>query len=262
MDSDDAKPFDLVNPHSAADTLIICDHASRAVPVELDHLGLGPEVFEQHVAWAIGGAGVSRGLAHRLGATALLCGFSRLVIDPNRELYHEHSIRAKSDAIRVPGNENIDRAEAARRARTLYHPYHQEIERRLRAIQERHVPVLISIHTFTPQLSGDTPRRWHGAVLHGDDDRFVAPVLERFRSLFPDLVIGDNEPYTGYSHDSYSVLHHAERRGLPNVTFEIRQDLIQDQGGIDSWADILRNVLQAPLAAPELRSIWSGAREP
>ncbi len=237
-----AQPFEIVNAEAAAEIVIICDHASCLVPADLGDLGLDGTSLRGHIGWDIGAADVARGLAERLDATAVLAGFSRLVIDPNRAPGHAHSIRAESDGVPVPGNRDIGRAEAERRARAWYHPYHQEIERQLRRVEGRAAPLLISVHSFTPVMN-DVARPWHAALLHGDDARSVAPLLAAFKALYPDLAVGDNEPYTGYPDQSFTVPHHAERRGRANITFEIRQDLIEDPRGAERWVDILCDVL-------------------
>ena len=236
-----AQPFETVNAAGAADVVIVCDHASCLVPADLGDLGLDGALLRGHIGWDIGAADVARGLAERLDATAVLAGVSRLVIDPNRAPEHPHSIRAESDGVPVPGNRDIGHAEAARRARAWFHPYHQEIERQLRRVQARAAPLLISVHSFTPVMN-DVARPWHAALLHGDDARPVAPLMAAFKARYPDLVVGDNEPYTGYPDQSHTVPHHAERRGLANITFEIRQDLIKGPRGIERWVDILCDV--------------------
>ena len=43
-----------------------------------------------------------------------------------------------------------------------------------------------------------------------------------------DLTVGDNAPYAVSDVTDYGVPVHAERRGLPHVEIEIRQDLIAD----------------------------------
>jgi predicted N-formylglutamate amidohydrolase len=241
--------FETINAEGAADIVVICDHASCLVPANLGNLGLDPALLRGHIGWDIGAADVARGLARRLDATAVLAGFSRLVIDPNRAPGHPHSIRAESDGVPIPGNRDIGRAEAEWRARAWYHPYHQEIERQLARLQGRAAPLLISVHSFTPVMNG-VARPWHAALLHGDDARSVAPLMAAFGARYPDLAVGDNEPYTGYPDQSHTVPHHAERRGIPNVTFEIRQDLIDGPRGVERWVDILCDVLAGARAAP------------
>ena len=86
--------------------------------------------FERHIAYDIGAEGVTRGLAGRLGATALLTGYSRLLIDPNRGLDDPTLIMKLSDGAVVPGNRDIDAAERQRRIERYYLPYHAAITRR------------------------------------------------------------------------------------------------------------------------------------
>ena len=54
-----------------------------------------------------------------------------------------------------------------------------------------------------------------------------------------DLVVGDNQPYRVSDATDYAIPVHAERRGLPHVELEIRQDLIADATGQQAWAERL-----------------------
>ncbi|MBH3002923.1 N-formylglutamate amidohydrolase [Serratia nevei] len=51
-----------------------------------------------------------------------------------------------------------------------------------------------------------------------------------------DLQVGINEPYAMTDATDYTLPVHAERRGLPYVGIEIRQDLIADERGQQAWA--------------------------
>src|SRR6185437_9969722 len=62
---DDPAPFELVGAGRPAPLLLICDHASRAVPARLDRLGLDDAVLMRHIGWDIGAAEVTRRLAER-----------------------------------------------------------------------------------------------------------------------------------------------------------------------------------------------------
>ena len=66
--------------------LIICDHASNAIPQGYGTLGLPREALERHIAYDIGAAEVTRALAGLIGAPAVLSTYSRLLIDPNSGL--------------------------------------------------------------------------------------------------------------------------------------------------------------------------------
>ncbi len=82
---EDPPAYELIGGrHAQSPILIVCDHASRVVPKALQGMGIDGQYFEQHIGYDIGAAGVSRMLAEQLNATAVLAGFSRLVIDANR----------------------------------------------------------------------------------------------------------------------------------------------------------------------------------
>ncbi len=247
MRTPDSSAYEIVHPGGRPEVLLLCDHASNRIPDELGGLGLTPSVLADHIAFDIGAADLTRALSDRLDAPAMLSRFSRLLIDPNRELGHDYSIPALSDGVPVPGNQNLSEAEVARRIATYYEPYHAAIGERIALAKRACAPVLVSIHSFTPDMEGFT-RPWHAAVLHDDDVRLANPVLAEFER-HGELVVGDNEPYTGYSDLTFTVPHHAGRHDLLSVVFEVRQDLLETATAIDSWAAVIADVLAAPLAA-------------
>ena len=72
-----------------------------------------------------------------------------------------------------------------------------------------------------------------------------------------DLIVGENEPYRVSDLTDYTIPVHGERRGLPHVEIEIRQDLIADPAGQTAWAERLARLLPAayaripaPMSAP------------
>jgi len=79
-------------------------------------------------------------------------------------------------------------------------------------------------------------------VLYNRDRRFAGIVLDLLRAE-GDLVVGDNEPYSVSDESDYTIPVHGERRGLPHVELEIRQDLIADAEGQKAWADRLSRLL-------------------
>src|SRR5579863_8891224 len=82
----DPEPVRLVNPDGRAPLLLVCDHASDAIPRRLGTLGVGPRELVTHIAYDIGAAAVAEGLAAAFDAPLVKAGFSRLVIDCNRVL--------------------------------------------------------------------------------------------------------------------------------------------------------------------------------
>ncbi len=60
-------------------------------------------------------------------------------------------------------------------------------------------------------------------------------------------MVGDNEPYAISDDSDYGIPVHGERRGLPHVELEIRQDLIAEAAGQRAWAARLARLLPAAL---------------
>jgi len=102
------------------------------------------------------------------------------------------------------------------------------------------VPVLVSVHSFTPQWRGHQ-RPWHVGVLWDRDGRLALPLLERLRRE-PDMTTGDNEPYSGELEND-TLYRHGTMNGLPHVLIEVRQDLIADKEGVAHWAARLHRAL-------------------
>ena len=247
LEPDEPSPVEVVGEHSPGPFVFVCDHAGRALPRALGTLGLSEEDLRAHIAWDIGAAGVARRLAQELDSPLFLQRYSRLVIDCNRSLSAPDSIPKQSGGIAIPGNEQVSRLDAAERARTIFHPYHERIAG---LIEQRERYVLVSVHSFTPELYG-VKRPFHAGVLYERDTRLAAPLLELLRQE-PDLVVGDNEPYKASRATDYAIVEYGEDRGAPYVELEVRQDLIADDAGQELWAARLARLLRA--ASSGLRS--------
>jgi predicted N-formylglutamate amidohydrolase len=218
---------------AAQDVLLLCDHASNAVPADID-LGIDPALLDNHIAIDIGAAAVTRALAARLDCPAILATVSRLVIDLHRESDHAGLIPHRTDGHLIPGNESVDKA--ARIAR-FHAPYHRILRDRIRAQRPR---LILSIHSFTPRLEhGGSDRPWQVGILYNRDTRAAHPSVAFFRDR--GFTIGDNEPYSGRLLNA-TLNRHAEGQGIPSVAIEIRNDLIRDAAGAEEWAGVLADL--------------------
>lgn len=217
------------------DVLILCDHASNHVPADIE-LGIDPALLTKHIAIDIGAAAVSRALAARIGAPAILATVSRLVIDLNREVDAAGLIPHLTDGHAIPGNARVDRAERIAR---FHAPYHRAIAAQV-AVQR---PALIlSIHSFTPALeSGVTePRPWQAGILYNRDARAARLAVPWLAAR--GIVTGDNQPYSGRLLNA-TMNRHAEATGTPYLGIEIRNDLIDGQDGVARWCEILADLV-------------------
>ena len=88
-------------------------------------------------------------------------------------------------------------------------------------------------------------RPWQLGVLWNRDPRLAEPLLTRFRA-YPELCIGDNEPYSGRN-VGFTMNTHGGAAGLPHVEVEIRQDLLADTVGCAYWAGVIGDALTAVL---------------
>ncbi len=260
--ADEPPPFELVNAEGRGRVILVCDHASSRIPRRLGTLGLSPRDQERHVAWDIGAAAVARRLSKILDAPLALSNYSRLVVDCNRPLPEPEAFATRSEDVDVPGNVAITERERAERADAFFWPYHDTLHRLVEArVAGDTVPFMVSVHSFTPVYHGEK-RPWHIGVHYRWDDRGADLALKALRSDGA-LRVGDNEPYPLALDEDYTVPVHAERRGMPYVLFEIRQDLIVSETGAKSWAERLGALLAQVLedgrldhymtAAPDVR---------
>ncbi len=241
LEPDEPPPVEVVQPLGTAGLVLVCDHASNRIPRRLASLGLGCASLAAHIAWDPGAAAVARALAARLDAPLVLGGYSRLVIDLNRPLSSPESIPEHSAGVPIPGNRNLPAADRRARIDQLFQPYHLAIAELLAARAKRSQPtLLLSLHSFTPQLEG-RQRPWQVGVAHGRDRRLA----DRLRPLLAhdgDLLVGDNQPYAVEDEFDYTLPIHGEGNGIPHVLLEIRQDCLTSAGAISVWVERLVDV--------------------
>lgn len=238
--------------------LLLCDHASNALPPAYGRLGLPEAQFERHIAYDIGARRVTEALAGALEAPALFATYSRLLIDPNRGPDDPTLVMRLSDGAVVPGNARIDEAEIEHRRATYFRPYHAAVADTLgRMAATGTVPAVVSVHSFTPIWKG-APRPWHVGLLWNDDPRLAAPLFEALGTE-PDLQppsekVGDNEPYDG-ALPGDTIDTHATRNGYANVLVEIRQDLVATDADAEAWGLRLARLLAPILRRPDMHEI-------
>jgi predicted N-formylglutamate amidohydrolase len=252
----DPPPYTIINEQGSAKVLLVGDHVSNAIPEALNQLGLDAEILDQHVAYDIGTHKLISHLSQHLDAPAVLAGYSRLIVDLNRSLEDPSAFPEISDNVPIPGNQVLTVGRKALRVQSFYTPYRVAIDGMLHRFRQRNIlPALIAIHSFTPEMAG-FKRPWHVGILWDKDPRLPVPLMRNLRAHPSGFNVGDNEPYSGKHPADYTIDHHAEAAGLPHVSIEVRQDLVDTEQGAERWAIILDEALRDILADSALYRVW------
>ena len=207
---------------------VFCDHATNHIPKKYNNLGLSEHDLARHIAWDIGAETLTRQFCKTYGAAGLLAGFSRLLIDPNRPPEHKTAIPEISDGTLIPGNQNLDEQERQARIETFYNPYHSALENCLDEAEARTKdPLIISIHSFTPEMAnGETRELDIGLLWKADKDK-AARIKKEIELVYP-YKVELNQPYSAL-HLNHTIDKHIIPRGLRHTTLEVRQDLIDNE---------------------------------
>lgn len=249
----DFEPFELIPGNHDKGMVILADHAMNRLPERYARLGLPETAFSRHIAYDIGIEGLTRRLAAALAVPAVLGGFSRLLIDPNRGEDDPTLVMKISDGAIIPGNHPISDKEWNDRIEAFHRPYHRAVAETIEAVSSAtgRAPLVLSLHSFTPAWKG-VPRPWHASVLWDNDARAVHPLLAMLRED-PHLVIGDNEPYDGALKGD-TMYRHCMMTGIPHALLEVRQDLIGDDLGVSRWTERLAPIFERLNADPALHA--------
>lgn len=175
-----------------------------------------------HWAYDLDAATIVSELAQLGGFGAVLSNFTRLLVDPNRELGSPTLFRPDAEGAPVALNQNLDDDERRRRIDALYRPYHDALAKRARA---SNAPVMLSVHTFTPEYEGDTRNCELGVLFDSKETEAHELGDALIRAGFE---IEYNEPWSGKLGLMYSVEHHANANGKIGLEIEVRQDRAAD----------------------------------
>ena len=240
---DDVPPYITLNPNSITPVLLVCDHASNRFPKSLGTMGLDYLDRLSHITVDIGSRATTESLAKQLNTTAILCQYSRLIVDCNRNISDNSAYLDKSDGVDIPGNQNLNNNEKEIRESEIYWPYHNAIDTQISRLKRQKVsPIIISIHSFTPVFNGNK-REWEVGVLWDKDPTTARIFINKLTEA--GFLVGDNKPYSGKDPEDFTLDYHAETIGLPHVGIEIRQDLINHDDGVMRISNALQKVISS-----------------
>jgi predicted N-formylglutamate amidohydrolase len=218
----DNEAVKVTLPAEAAAILVVCEHASNAMPAEFDGLGLDEAVRQSHVAWDPGALPIAEQLAEDLGASLIAGGASRLLFDCNRPPEAPDAMPARSEVFDIPGNQNLTEAQRAERVSRFHDPFNAAMEVLL---DQQDPQLMVTMHSFTATYNGK-PREVEIGVLHDSDSRFADAMLA-CAAKHTDMVVRRNDPYGPENGVTHTLKTHALTRDMQNVMIEIRNDLIR-----------------------------------
>lgn len=257
ISASEPKAVSVRNPKSLIPVVIACDHASRRIPKSLGTLGLSAKSRKENLAWDHGTKDIGLYLSKKLGATAVIAGYSRIVIDLNRGLDSPDLIRAMavSGPTPVPGNKDVSAAARRQRIKEIHTPYHDTVAKQVDRFLKRGVPPLfLAIHSLTPVMNG-VRRPWHLCLMWNKEEKLAKKFIANVKKQNPGMKIGENVPYSlkgGAGSIGWNTIsHHAESQGLPYIAVEFRQDLVDTKAKAEKWAKIFLKALVPLLDDPD-----------
>ena len=239
---DGAAVAEVLRPEGRAPLVLVCEHASPAIPAALGDLGLSAEDRLSHAAWDPGAADLARHLSEVFDAPLVLATVSRLVHDLNRPAGTPEAVPDHVERIAVPGNAGLDAAARRARADAVYRPFHARVAGLLDARGQG--TALVTVHSFNPTWFGQ-PRTTEIGILNDADPAFADAMLA---AAPEEPAVAANEPYSAADGVTHMLAAHAGPRGLPSAMIEVRADLLADDDGVRRIGWTLAQMLTAALA--------------
>ncbi|MCR4377894.1 MAG: N-formylglutamate amidohydrolase [Rhodospirillales bacterium] len=236
----------VINPAGAGRVVLVCEHAANAIPSELNGLGLNEHALQSHIAWDLGALAVAEAMSAKLDAPLVAHRVSRLVYDCNRAPNALDAIPDISEYQKIPGNVGLSAADRQARTVRYYAPFCDTLSA---CLKKRVLPVLITVHSFTPVYKGQR-RDVEIGILHDRDSRLADEIL-KCAGRNSDRKVMRNLPYGPEDGVTFTLVRHALPYGLLNVMIEIRNDLIADVSSQQAMAIRLSEYVTNALSALE-----------
>ena len=218
--------FEIFGATALAPVFLTAEHAYAGVPSPLEATAEDRQWLKTHWGYDLGVRNVVQSWVDASGATAVCSRVTRLICDHNRALGDPTWTRRHVEGHTLSFNRDLDSAEIKWRERALWAPYHWAVEAQLdRYLAAGVRPYLISVHSFTPSLYGESRDFDLGMLFNiyaEDAHTFGAAAAEQgLRTRY-------NEPYSGRRSSIYSISRHGLAHRLPFLEIELNQGLIAD----------------------------------
>lgn len=238
---------DVINGEGAGGVLLTCEHASNIIPARFENLGLVADALSRHIAFDAGALPLAKTLSNTLDSPLVASTISRLIYDVNRPLESPTAIVETSDGWAIPGNAGLSEEERLSRYQLCYLPFHEVVAKQIqKASDQAPIQAMVMIHSFSP-IYDNKERDVEIGILHDEDSR-LADILFDVIGDDRSYIVRRNDPYGPADGVTHTLKRHAIEKNIPNVMFEIRNDLLKtksDQQDMSVW---LADLLDASLA--------------
>ena len=299
MTADEGAVVDIINANGDAALVLVCEHASSYIPFSLGDLGLSEDARYSHIAWDIGAYDLAIALSRMLDAPLIASRVSRLVYDCNRPLADSSATPAVSERYDVPGNCSLSTQQRQQRYDEVYLPFERMLAQQIvtqsdklladtqisksprfkksletsletrpatrpvanSAASSWQLPVLVTVHSFTPIYHGQT-RDVEIGLLHDEESQFAIRMHEAVADLeieagqqqgnsqapFPALLkVELNKPYSASDGVMHTLVTHARPSNLSHVMIEVNNKLLRDADGVREVAKQLASMINLAL---------------
>jgi predicted N-formylglutamate amidohydrolase len=220
----------IANPMGRAPFILVCEHASNAPPPGSDPALWPSDILGGHQAYDLGAAELTEAMAARLDAPAVLAGITRLYYDINRAPADIDCAPAIVDGVSIPANADLNALARAWRFEVVAAPFHLAIDELAKACGRVSI---VSIHSCAPQIGG-FKRPWEIGVIYGLRNSLVNHLLAGF-SADRSLTVGDNQPYSGFEVEGYTLWRHAAGTTRLAAALEFRHDQLMGLRSRANW---------------------------
>ena len=221
--------------------VVSCEHASRAVPARARRALAGARgLLATHRGFDAGALELARELARAAGAPLHAGRATRLAVDLNRSLEHPAAFARALSA-----------EERAALARELWQPFRGRVLRDVARRARRGTALHLSVHSFTPRLSGRT-RAIDVALLYDPrrarERAFADRWLSALAARRPDLRLRRNAPYRGDS-DGHTTALRARFPAARYLGLELEVSRRFARGAPAPWRRLRRDLCASLLEA-------------
>lgn len=218
------RPWQVVGRRRESPLVLTCEHAGRRLPIDYRPSSAERRILSAHWGWDIGAWTVTRRLAELLDAPAVAGRWSRLWLDLNRRITDATLIRREAEGVVLGFNRGLSLAQVERRIDTVHVPYHEEVDRVIRARLLRGVrPTIFAIHSFTERYDGKR-RGYELGVLYNAHKRPAGRLVRELKTT--GMQVRRNQPYSGAQGMMYSAERHGLHHELPCLELELNQATI------------------------------------